>query len=35
MQPPAASVEIEIRNLSKWYGTHQVLKSLSTDVRRK
>jgi len=34
MQPPAASVEIEIRNLSKWYGTHQVLKSLSTDVRR-
>jgi ABC-type polar amino acid transport system ATPase subunit len=34
MQPPAASVEIEIRNLSKWYGTHQVLKALSTDVRR-
>ncbi len=34
MQPPATSVEIEIRGLSKWYGTHQVLKSLSTDVRR-
>jgi ABC-type polar amino acid transport system ATPase subunit len=32
--PAAAPVEIEIRGLSKWYGTHQVLKALSTDVRR-
>jgi polar amino acid transport system ATP-binding protein len=26
--------EIEIRGVSKWYGDHQVLKSISTDVKR-
>jgi ABC-type polar amino acid transport system ATPase subunit len=32
--PPTAPVEIDIRGLSKWYGAHQVLKGLSTEVRR-
>lgn len=30
----SAPVEIAIRGLSKWYGPNQVLKGLSTDVRR-
>jgi polar amino acid transport system ATP-binding protein len=28
-----APVEIDIRGLSKWFGAHQVLKELSTEVR--
>jgi polar amino acid transport system ATP-binding protein len=32
--PAAAPAEIEIRGVSKWFGQHQVLKKVSTDVRR-
>jgi polar amino acid transport system ATP-binding protein len=32
--PAPPSVEIDIRGLSKWFGTHQVLKGLSVGVRR-
>lgn len=31
---PAVPVEIEIRGVSKWFGQHQVLKKVSTEVRR-
>lgn len=30
----APPVEIEIRGVSKWFGQHQVLKKVSTEVRR-
>lgn len=30
----ASPVEIDIRAVSKWFGSHQVLKKVSTDVRR-
>jgi polar amino acid transport system ATP-binding protein len=30
----AGPAEIEIRGVSKWFGDHQVLKSVSTDVKR-
>ena len=32
--PGKAPVEIDVRSVSKWYGTHQVLKQVTTTVRR-
>ena len=30
----ASPIEIDVRGVSKWFGNHQVLKKVSTDVRR-
>ncbi|MBP6020324.1 MAG: amino acid ABC transporter ATP-binding protein [Burkholderiaceae bacterium] len=34
IHPDAGKVAIEIKNLSKWFGTHQVLKDISTEVKQ-
>lgn len=34
MSTDASPVEIDVRAVSKWFGDHQVLKGVSTDVKR-